>query len=62
MRLCVRNSVVVMHMQEKTVKTAGQNYIVQAAVLQMRSMQVVLSVVSMSQVVNFSENVWNVRS
>ena len=51
----------VMHIQEKNVKTAGQNYTVPADVLRTHSMQAVLLKEFMSRDVSFSENVWNVR-
>ena len=50
----------VMHILEKRVRIAGQNYIAPEVVLLMPFMPVVLFEASMNRDVNFLENVWNV--
>ena len=57
----MKNSVDVMHIPEKNVRIAGQNYIVPAVVLQMHFMQADLSEVFMNLDASFLENVWNVQ-
>ena len=60
--LYVKNSAAAMLMQDRNVRTAGQNFTALADVQQMHTMHQDRSEVSMSLDVNYLENVLSVRS
>ena len=57
-----KNSEAVMHMQDRNVRIAGQNYTAQEDVQQMHIMQQEAFEESMNQDANYLENVSNVQS